>query len=771
MADSRKLGDVIFQSQAIVDDLEKVLGGSSLVTSKMTYYQTVEELKNKFKEVVEAKNQDEETKQYLAALAWREFSKIDLQKEVNESFKAKMEYYFVKTNAAHFKNSQRLMQEATDILNRFAPDYLHRYFGFVRPSIQQRTKNQVAKIYNLVEQLIKGNHPYDEIANSHIFLGIIPTIESLEEIEKIAKSRGKGVTVVSIVDYFEFTSETPIAGKPFSPKDCQTHGYHNYHLPMTDYTPDMEMENIINAAKAIHEAKLRGDVVYIHCKAGKARSAMVLSVYFALYDQDFRNQNKDVLDKPHILLRRAVNHIKASRKQVDLHDELLDALAGSNATEADREKQWEKLADPKQRQELEEKLGIGKLCNAYQAIAYGIELEKKQTLANKAQTPTDYSYHGEHFLKALVQTAAYKELVLFDWEIQKKSAVLSAIFEKAMGWKGFGLPRRLNYLDGFIDSLRTNPEKAVKELLADKQAMQDLSNIDKLESNSKAAYIIDIIERMRVGVLHYNVFHVFEPTIIDKVRVLVSDAKAIELENALKSTALYGYLSQNSEVQKSFNDLINFCKQRSNPQIQTALTQLLEIQHGTNNLKWLLNLEQACAIYQLYEVRPKAYNENVSYRDEALLRTGTPFGALLSALNPANPQDKKIIDQILAMQTTCLKELDQYCGLKNVLTQPLDLISLSPSSPRNANIIIPDTTNPSSSAQISSVLLTSTPTVPPSRPTKDAPELPAKADMMTPSVSSIPTGSPIHTSSAPVESGKKAPPPRPSAPAPGQKKS
>jgi len=65
-----------------------------------------------------------------------------------------------------------------------------------------------------------------------------------------------------------------------------------------------------------------GNSIYIHCKAGKARSAMIVATYIALFGKDHLDKLHDQInpDLPEII--QAAAYLKLNRSQVSLHQEL-----------------------------------------------------------------------------------------------------------------------------------------------------------------------------------------------------------------------------------------------------------------------------------------------------------------------------------------------------------------------------------------------------------------------------------------------------------------
>jgi len=86
-------------------------------------------------------------------------------------------------------------------------------------------------------------------------------------------------TVISAVESFEFGES--IVASPITKKDYSTLGIENVHISTPDYQPLTE-EALIKGAQAIHEQRKKGSV-FVHCKAGRGRSAMAVAAYFIVF--------------------------------------------------------------------------------------------------------------------------------------------------------------------------------------------------------------------------------------------------------------------------------------------------------------------------------------------------------------------------------------------------------------------------------------------------------------------------------------------------------
>lgn len=80
-----------------------------------------------------------------------------------------------------------------------------------------------------------------------------------------------------------------------------------YHLPMQDFTGSTTRQNIQGAVNFIDDVSKSGKSVYIHCKAGRTRSATVACCYLMHKYNYMPNVAMDVIkrSRPQVLLRQA----------------------------------------------------------------------------------------------------------------------------------------------------------------------------------------------------------------------------------------------------------------------------------------------------------------------------------------------------------------------------------------------------------------------------------------------------------------------------------
>ena len=152
-----------------------------------------------------------------------------------------------------------------------------------------------------------GNSWWSKIEPYNLYLGALP-LNNLWHSEGISKL---GVThVLSMVEDFEMDEgwfNVPVKGQ-----DWEKHGIVNKQIKAVDFLP-LKQEEIEEGVKYLHSHLEKGKIVYVHCKAGRGRSASIVIAYLMKYhgfsfDQAFAFVKKQ---RPQINLnsgqRRAVH--------------------------------------------------------------------------------------------------------------------------------------------------------------------------------------------------------------------------------------------------------------------------------------------------------------------------------------------------------------------------------------------------------------------------------------------------------------------------------
>ena len=126
--------------------------------------------------------------------------------------------------------------------------------------------------------------------DEHVFVGAYPFAGD------VASMRGEGVrAVVNTCEEYKGPVE-----------QYRKHGIEQLHIPTTDFTHP-KLSDVEAAVEFIQKYKLQNDAVYIHCKAGRARSATVAICWLMKYrGMSVEEAQRHLLEsRPHTNLRLA----------------------------------------------------------------------------------------------------------------------------------------------------------------------------------------------------------------------------------------------------------------------------------------------------------------------------------------------------------------------------------------------------------------------------------------------------------------------------------
>ncbi len=163
---------------------------------------------------------------------------------------------------------------------------------------------------------------YDE-QTSHImtglYLGMIPHNSPdsiLKFVADINPTRPLGL-VVSVVEENELKGEGFLGAKMVSPKDWQSKGVAHHLIRMVDFTANVDITKSIETIKKMRACILEGKAVFVHCKAGRSRSAMFCAIYMSLFVDNPITEQK-------YTLAEALEVLKNAREQVSVGSEKLE---------------------------------------------------------------------------------------------------------------------------------------------------------------------------------------------------------------------------------------------------------------------------------------------------------------------------------------------------------------------------------------------------------------------------------------------------------------
>ncbi|KAI1719918.1 dual specificity phosphatase, catalytic domain-containing protein [Ditylenchus destructor] len=129
-----------------------------------------------------------------------------------------------------------------------------------------------------------------------VILGALPFKSMVEDLK-----REKVGGVVCCVEEYELN-----APNAMQPSDWEKNEIKFHHIPMQDFTGSTSRQNVQKAVKFIEGVAAEGKTCYVHCKAGRTRSATIVTCY--------------LMKKHDYLPNVAIELMKLKRPQVILHD-------------------------------------------------------------------------------------------------------------------------------------------------------------------------------------------------------------------------------------------------------------------------------------------------------------------------------------------------------------------------------------------------------------------------------------------------------------------
>src|SRR3990167_1586652 len=181
---------------------------------------------------------------------------------------------------------------------------LGRYYKIVDPSWLDTTVFNISRLYT--EFFSSEQHtgkkwlPWDMVVRGKIALGKIPSLgktyySSSNQHEDIIHfiertNPGKKLKVViSLISYPELAAESVVKPKHWFEKNVK-----HIHVPMLDFTADLEPEIGAAILEEMEACIEQGDIVYLHCKAGRSRSGMMVAAYLQKWGGDELLPGKEI---------------------------------------------------------------------------------------------------------------------------------------------------------------------------------------------------------------------------------------------------------------------------------------------------------------------------------------------------------------------------------------------------------------------------------------------------------------------------------------------
>lgn len=161
-----------------------------------------------------------------------------------------------------------------------------------------------------------------------LFLGRIPhkTPEVIIDfVNDINPTRPLGL-VVSVVEKDELRGDGFLGAKMVKPTQWTEQGIEHHHISMIDFTSHVDIDDSIETIKKMHACIESGKSVYIHCKAGRSRSAMFCIIYLCSFIVNPSTQNKYTVEEALELLKNARNNVDIGQGKKNMAQEIVDQV-------------------------------------------------------------------------------------------------------------------------------------------------------------------------------------------------------------------------------------------------------------------------------------------------------------------------------------------------------------------------------------------------------------------------------------------------------------
>lgn len=175
-------------------------------------------------------------------------------------------------------------------------------------------------------------HTYD-LVSDNLYLGQIPNVCMTKDFDTTIFPNKQGLVVAcnSLYELADIGSAVSV----ISPTTFQNKGIDHHHLPFTDFSTDANDGLVATTLTRMLQARVENKPIYVHCKAGRSRSGMIVSLYqiltqdeyakalnniFKAYDLSMLNKNNmdKLLEALENLIKNVEKDIKKKRPQIDL---------------------------------------------------------------------------------------------------------------------------------------------------------------------------------------------------------------------------------------------------------------------------------------------------------------------------------------------------------------------------------------------------------------------------------------------------------------------
>lgn len=185
-------------------------------------------------------------------------------------------------------------------------------------------------VHDKVSKKVKREEWFNVIPTSHegpnqLVLGAIPLVNKRHH-KKIGQLPGTSQpAVLSVTESFE-SERVGLLGDPVRHRDWEALGYQHRRFAVCDLRP-LTVEEFNEGINFIRQNIEAGSSVYVHCKAGRGRSLLMVAGYLMRCERELveRQPGKD-------LVRKVINLVKTTRPQICINKSQRRSLYAFAAT-------------------------------------------------------------------------------------------------------------------------------------------------------------------------------------------------------------------------------------------------------------------------------------------------------------------------------------------------------------------------------------------------------------------------------------------------------
>ena len=194
------------------------------------------------------------------------------------------------------------------------------FFSFPEPLWSPKVVYGLTHFYNRARTYMDWNsfsiiRPASEL-HGELILGQIP-ITSFREL-LVKKLFGTGL-VVSCNDNFELSGVGALCNI-IPPHVWSYYGIHHHHLPFTDFASNADPHLVIQTLETMAAVFYNKGSIYIHCKAGRSRSALIIALFLCVNEESIRQSLLLTVDDNQlkIILINTIKQVQKLRSQVSV---------------------------------------------------------------------------------------------------------------------------------------------------------------------------------------------------------------------------------------------------------------------------------------------------------------------------------------------------------------------------------------------------------------------------------------------------------------------